>query len=102
MDDDDILNKNVLDDVKIKATEKANTILSKLKTSAFHKTHPNNLASWLIATKKNIIETIDKVISPQKCKFENNRTAAKFKIKLLKKYKYDFTRSLSQEKGTIM
>ena len=64
--DDNILNENVSEDIKIKATEKAHGILSKSKTSAFHKSHPNNSASWLISTIKNIIKTTDKVISPHK------------------------------------
>ena len=70
-DDDDILNENVSDNIKIKAMEKAHAILSKSKTSAFHKTHLNNSASWLISTIKNIIKTSDKIISPHKYTFKN-------------------------------
>ena len=101
-DDDDILNENVSDDVKIRPIKKAHTILSKSKTSAFHKTNPNNSESWLIATINNAIERTDKVISHHKYKFENNRPAAKLNTQLLKKYKYDFTRAISHEKGSIM
>ena len=34
--------------------------------------------------------------------FENTRDAAKTNTKLLKRYKYDFTRAIGREKGTML
>ena len=51
---------------------------------------------------KNIISTINEIIFPHKYKFENIRDAIKYNTSILKKNRYDFTRPLTKEKGTML
>ena len=55
-----------------------------------------------MATIKTIIHTSDKIISPHKYKFENTRDAAKINTKILKRDRYDLTKALRREKGSMM
>ena len=82
--------------------KKATEIMSKFKTIKHVQSNPTSKDAWLIATIKSIIITSDKIILPHKYKFENTKDAAKHNTKLLKKDKYNFTKTLKRETGTIM
>ena len=99
---DDILNENIPEDEKIRAMEDASRIMSKSKNKMHFKTHNNTKESWLVYTMRRVISAADKVINPHNYKFENNREAAKYNTKLLKRDKYDLARALKQQKGTMM
>ena len=101
-EEDDILNEKVSEKVKIEAMNRAADIMSECKTKLHHVTHPNSTDSWLIHTKKTIISSTDKIISPHKYTFKNTREAAKANTTILKKSKYDFTKALLKEKGTML
>ena len=100
--DDDVLNERTSDKSKIEAMEKATNIMSKYKNDCHISNNPKSKDSWLIHTIKSIINSTDKVISPHKYKFENTRDAAKFNAAILKRNKYDFTKALQKEKGTML
>ena len=82
--------------------EKDNKILGKKKNDLLYVANPKCKCSWLIHTIKTIIATSDKVISPHKYKFENTREAAEFNTSILKKCRYDFTRTIAKEKGIML
>ena len=84
-DNEDILNENVDITIKLAAMEKANSLICKYKDNQYMKTNPNSPRSWLMGTIKNIIESTDKIMLPHKYNFMNNREAAKYNTKLLKK-----------------
>ena len=91
-DDDDVLNERVSNEIKIKAMEKAERILSKYKINLNCKTNPNSKTSWLMHTISQIIDTADKVMQPHTYKFENTREAVNWNTKILKRDRYDFTK----------
>ena len=101
-DDDDILNEKVDITVQLAAMEKANNLIRKYKDNQYIKTNPNSPQSWLMGTIKTIIESTDKIMLPHKYNFMNNREAAKFNTKLLKRERYDLTKVLGKAKGTMM
>ena len=51
---------------------------------------------------RNNIPSTDKVIAPHKYKFENTCDAAKYNTSILKRSKYDLTRALLKDKGTML
>ena len=56
-DDNDVLNKKVSNEIKIKVIEKAEHVLSKYKTNLNYKTNPNSKTSRLMHTISQIINT---------------------------------------------
>ena len=53
-------------------------------------------------TIRTTITSVDKLTAPHKYKFENTRDAAKYKTAILKCSKYDFSKALYKDKGTMM
>ena len=101
-DDDDILNENIPEKMKFEAMDRAAHITSEYKTNLHNITHPNSSYSWLIHTIRKIVSGTDKITSPHKYTFINTREADKANTIILKKRKYDFTKALRKEKGTIL
>ena len=100
--DDDLLNEKVPDKQRVAAMDKAAHIISEYKTHLHLVANPTSTDSWLMNTIRTTITSADKIISPHKYKFENTREAAKFNTAILKRSKYDFSKALYKEKGTML
>ena len=101
-DKEDILNEKVSDKTKLKAMEKATSIIGTHRKKLNRKTFPSSKDSWLLYTIRTIITSTNKIIFPHKYKFENTRNNTKYNTDILKRSKYDFTRALAEEDGTIL
>ena len=55
-----------------------------------------------MATIKTIIDTSNKIISPHKYKLENTRDSAKTNTQIFKKDRYNLTKALHRERGSMM
>ena len=99
---DDVLNEKFTAEEEIRYISKAKDILSKYKNRQHKISHPKSKESWLVHTIGSIIRQSDRSINQHKFQFVNNRDAAKFNTRILKRYKYDLVAAMRNEKGTML